>query len=36
MKKIGMDKVKCFDHPNVEEGSILKRHVLYIIENEIV
>ncbi|MBT2582624.1 GNAT family N-acetyltransferase [Planococcus sp. ISL-109] len=29
MKRIGMKKVKEFDHPRVEDESPLKRHVLY-------
>lgn len=29
MKRIGMKKVKEFDHPNVEIDSPLRRHVLY-------
>lgn len=34
MKRIGMKKLGEFDHPNVEVGSPLRRHVLYKIENE--
>jgi 3-dehydroquinate dehydratase/shikimate dehydrogenase len=30
MKKIGMKYVKEFDHPNVELGHKLRRHVLYL------
>ena len=29
MQKIGMEKIKEFDHPNVPDGHWLKRHVLY-------
>jgi RimJ/RimL family protein N-acetyltransferase len=29
MKKIGMNYVKNFDHPNIEDGNKLKTHVLY-------
>lgn len=29
MQRIGMEKVKEFDHPKLEEGSPLRRHVLY-------
>lgn len=29
MRKIGMDFIKTFDHPNVEEDSPLKKHVLF-------
>ena len=29
MKRTGMTYVADFDHPQIEEGSILKRHVLY-------
>lgn len=29
MQKIGMTKAGEFEHPNVQEGSILKAHVLY-------
>ncbi len=29
MKKIGMKKIMEFDHPNIIEGSPLKKHVLY-------
>lgn len=29
MKKLGMDFVKTFEHPNVEDGSTLKKHVLF-------
>ena len=29
MKKIGMIKQGVFDHPSIEEGHILKSHVLY-------
>ena len=29
MKKIGMEYVKRFNHPNIEEGHRLKEHVLY-------
>lgn len=29
MKKLGMEKVLYFDHPHVEDGHRLKRHVLY-------
>ncbi|MEW8970664.1 GNAT family N-acetyltransferase [Mesobacillus jeotgali] len=32
MKKIGMKPVKTFQHPKVDEGSPLKRHVLFQIE----
>ena len=33
MKKIGMTKEGLFDHPSIEDGHILKQHVLYKIEN---
>lgn len=33
MKKIGMNFVKEFDHPNIPEGHRLSRHVLYLKEN---
>ena len=33
MQKIGMQKVGTFDHPLVEEGSKLRKHVLYKISN---
>ena len=33
MQRIGMKKVKEFDHPNVEADSPLRRHVLYKIQN---
>ena len=33
MKRIGMIKVKEFDHPNVEIDSPLRRHVLYKMQN---
>lgn len=29
MRKIGMDFIKTFDHPKVEEDSPLKKHVLF-------
>lgn len=29
MQKIGMKKITEFDHPNIEDGSPLKTHVLY-------
>jgi len=29
MEKIGMNKVGIFDHPLIEDGHVLKRHVLY-------
>ena len=32
MQRIGMVKVKDFDHPKLEEGSPLRRHVLYKIK----
>ena len=32
MKKIGMVKQGLFEHPLIEEGNILKQHVLYKIE----
>lgn len=32
MKKIGMEKVMEFEHPNIIEGSPLREHVLYAIE----
>ena len=32
MKKIGMKPVKTFQHPKVDEGSPLKRHILFQIE----
>lgn len=34
MIKIGMEKIREFDHPNVEDGDRLKRHVLYKITQE--
>jgi ribosomal-protein-alanine N-acetyltransferase len=34
MKKIGMIKEDCFEHPGLEEGHFLKTHVLYRIGNE--
>ena len=33
MKKIGMVKVIEFEHPNIIEGSPLRRHVLYSIDS---
>lgn len=33
MQRIGMEKVKEFDHPSVEIESPLRRHVLYKIQN---
>lgn len=36
MEKIGMDYVKSFDHPAVDEDSILKEHVLYKIISDTV
>jgi RimJ/RimL family protein N-acetyltransferase len=30
MKKIGMTFVKEFEHPNIEPGSRLRKHVLYV------
>ena len=33
MQKIGMNKVKEFEHPKIELGSHLKTHVLYKIGN---
>lgn len=32
MQKIGMSKVGEFEHPNVEAGSPLSRHVLYLLD----
>lgn len=32
MKKIGMVKIKEFDHPNIAEGNPLRKHVLYAID----
>lgn len=32
MQKIGMNFEKHFDHPSVDDGSDLKRHVLYVYE----
>ncbi len=32
MQKIGMQKIGEFDHPKVEDGHRLKRHVLYKVE----
>lgn len=29
MKKIGMSKAGVFDHPLIEDGHVLKLHVLY-------
>ncbi len=34
MQKIGMHLAGSFDHPNVEEGSPLKKHVLYRIATD--
>ena len=34
MKKIGMNKVGVFDHPLIEDGHVLKRHVLYKITTD--
>ncbi len=34
MKKIGLKKIGKFDHPKVEVGSPLKRHVLYKIDKK--
>jgi ribosomal-protein-alanine N-acetyltransferase len=31
MEKIGMVKIKEFEHPNISEGSSLREHVLYAI-----
>ncbi|MDP4094948.1 MAG: GNAT family N-acetyltransferase [Bacillota bacterium] len=31
MKKIGMTKAMEFEHPNIVEGSPLRRHVLYVV-----
>lgn len=31
MKKIGMEKVQEFDHPALEEGNWLRKHILYSI-----
>lgn len=33
MKRIGMTKIKEFDHPNIEGDHRLRRHVLYKIKN---
>lgn len=33
MQRIGMEKIKEFDHPSVEIESPLRRHVLYKIQN---
>ena len=33
MKRIGMQYVKEFEHPNIERGSNLCKHVLYIKKN---
>jgi ribosomal-protein-alanine N-acetyltransferase len=33
MKKIGMVKIIEFEHPNIVEGSPLRKHVLYAVEN---
>lgn len=32
MQKIGMKKIREFEHPNIEVGNLLKPHVLYKIE----
>ncbi len=32
MKRVGMNFLSEFDHPNVSQDSILRRHVLYISE----
>ncbi|HEX3385290.1 MAG TPA: GNAT family N-acetyltransferase, partial [Mucilaginibacter sp.] len=34
MKKIGMSRVKTFDHPSVPDDSFVKEHVLYKINHE--
>lgn len=34
MKKIGMEKVDEFDHPQIVDGHSLKKHVIYYIELE--
>ena len=31
MKKIGMEKVMEFEHPNIIEGSLLRTHILYTV-----
>lgn len=33
MKRIGMEKAEEFEHPRVPEGSPLRKHVLYKIQN---
>lgn len=35
MEKIGMNKVGVFDHPLIEDGHVLKRHVLYKILTDV-
>jgi RimJ/RimL family protein N-acetyltransferase len=34
MEKLGMRRVKLFDHPRVPEGHPLRPHLLYVIERE--
>lgn len=34
MKKIGLSEQRTFNHPNIEEGHILRPHVLYRIDKE--
>lgn len=34
MKKIGLKKIREFDHPNIDDSSKLKPHVLYSISKE--
>lgn len=36
MRKIGMQYVKDFDHPKLKQGSILKKHVLYHINADLL
>ncbi len=36
MQKIGMYKVKEFEHPKIKEGNELRSHILYKIENPII
>jgi len=33
MKRIGMEKIGTFDHPKLEPGHWLQRHVLYRVDN---
>jgi len=35
MQKVGMHKVKEFEHPKIKEGNELRRHILYKIGNKV-